>query len=68
VSNRAFTQHIAHPRYNVVRSPPSRFVDDDHTVQCHASGIVYVEALAGQILAQTLKFDREIASLPHPPQ
>jgi len=53
MSNGAFAQKIAHFGHHVMRSPSGWLVNYDHTVKRHASGIVYVAALIGQIDART---------------
>jgi hypothetical protein len=49
VSDGTFAEDSAHASHDIVRGPTAWFVDDHHTVEWHASGIVYGEAVRGQI-------------------
>ena len=54
MSDGAFAEDFAHAGHDIVRGPSSGFVDDHHTVEWHASGIVYGEAVRGQIEGASL--------------
>jgi hypothetical protein len=43
VPDGALTEQLATAGDDIMRGPALGFVDDDHTIQRHASGIVYVQ-------------------------